>query len=58
MSAEEEAADELCACCGKAGVDEIKLKKCACNLVKYCSVNVRKIIAQSTRENVRREWLK
>ena len=31
-------ADEVCANCGKAAVDNIKLKKCACNLVKYCSV--------------------
>jgi hypothetical protein len=34
----EEMTDEVCACCGKAAVDEIKLKKCACNLVKYCCV--------------------
>ena len=27
-----------CASCGKAEVDDVKLKKCACNLVKYCSV--------------------
>jgi hypothetical protein len=27
-----------CASCGKAEVDEVKLKKCACDLVKYCSV--------------------
>ena len=31
-------ADEVCACCGKAAVDNIKLKNCACNLVKYCGV--------------------
>ena len=31
--------DEVCACCGIAGVDNVKLKKCACNLVKYCSDN-------------------
>ncbi len=30
--------DEVCASCGKAEVDDIKLKKCACNLVQYCSV--------------------
>ena len=35
----EEAADEVCASCGKAEVDEINLKLCACNLVKYCSVD-------------------
>jgi tetratricopeptide (TPR) repeat protein len=32
-------ADEVCANCGKAAVDEVKLKICtACKLVKYCSV--------------------
>jgi hypothetical protein len=29
--------DEVCATCGVAGVDNVKLKNCACNLVKYCS---------------------
>jgi tetratricopeptide (TPR) repeat protein len=45
MSAELEAtADELCANCGKAAVDDdVKLKLCtACNLVKYCSVECQK----------------
>src|SRR5210317_1025298 len=45
MSAEEEAADTMmcCACCGKAEVDEVKLKICtACRLVKYCSVECQK----------------
>jgi len=30
--------DEVCACCGIAGVDDIKLKDCdgGCDLVKYC----------------------
>ena len=42
MSAEEEATDEVCAYCGKAEIDEIKLKKCACNLVKYCGVGCQK----------------
>ncbi len=35
-------ADDVCASCGKVAVDEIKLKKCACNLVKYCSVDCQK----------------
>jgi hypothetical protein len=35
-------ADEVCACCGKAAVDDVKLKKCACYLVKYCSVGCQK----------------
>src|SRR6056300_688458 len=35
-------ANEVCACCGKAAVDDVKLKKCACNLVKYCSVDCQK----------------
>ena len=43
MNAEEEAvaADIImcCASCGQAEIDDIKLKKCACNLVKYCSDN-------------------
>src|SRR6056300_1509378 len=40
---EEEAADEVCANCGRAEVDEVKLKFCtACKLVKYCSVECQK----------------
>ncbi len=35
-------ADEVCANCGKAEVDDVKLKKCACNLVKYCCVDCQK----------------
>jgi hypothetical protein len=34
--------DEVCAACGTAAVDDVKLKKCACNLVKYCSVDCQK----------------
>ncbi len=29
--------DEVCASCGIAAIDDVKLKKCACDLVKYCS---------------------
>jgi TPR repeat protein len=36
------AADESCASCGVAAVDNVKLKKCACDLVKYCSVACQK----------------
>jgi tetratricopeptide (TPR) repeat protein len=40
---EEQQADEVCASCGKAAVDDIKLKICtACKLVKYCSVECQK----------------
>ena len=42
---EAEAAEAMmcCANCGKAEVDEIKLKFCtACKLVKYCSVDCQK----------------
>ena len=43
MSADDtKSADEVCASCGTAGVDNVKLKKCACNLVKYCSVECQK----------------
>jgi tetratricopeptide (TPR) repeat protein len=36
-------ADEVCANCSKAAVDNIKLKICtACKLVKYCSVDCQK----------------
>ncbi len=38
----EEMTDEVCASCGKAEVDDVKLKKCACNLVKYCSADCQK----------------
>jgi hypothetical protein len=34
--------DESCASCGTTAIDNIKLKKCACNLVKYCSVDCQK----------------
>ena len=37
-----ESADEVCASCGKAAVDDEKLKKCACKLVQYCSVECQK----------------
>ena len=37
-----EEADEVCASCGIAAIDNIKLKKCTCNLVKYCSVDCQK----------------
>ena len=32
----------FCASCGTAEGDDIKLKKCACHLVKYCSVKCQK----------------
>ena len=35
-------ADEVCASCGKAEVDDVKLKKCSCLLVQYCSVECQK----------------
>ncbi len=37
-----EAAEEVCASCGKAAIDGVKLKKCACDLIKYCSVDCKK----------------
>jgi hypothetical protein len=45
MSAEYEEvvdADEVCASCGKAEVDDVKLKICACKLVKYCTIGYQK----------------
>ena len=43
MSGIEASDDEVCASCGKAAVDNIKLKNCtACKLVKYCSVECQK----------------
>jgi tetratricopeptide (TPR) repeat protein len=45
MSADLESTDDVmmcCACCGKAAVDDVKLKKCSCNLVRYCSVECQK----------------
>src|SRR6056300_1678752 len=41
MSTENEA-EELCASCGTAAVGDVKLKKCACDLVKYCTVDCQK----------------
>ncbi len=34
--------EEVCASCGIAAVDDITLKNCACNLVKYCTVDCQK----------------
>ena len=43
MSADNEAGNMMfCASCGITGGDDIKLKKCACKLVKYCSVKCQK----------------
>jgi tetratricopeptide (TPR) repeat protein len=43
-SKENEAADTVmcCASCGIAAVDNVKLKNCACGLVKYCSIACQK----------------
>ena len=43
VSAEETAADEnVCANCGIAGVDNVRLEECeGCDLVKYCSTKCR-----------------
>ena len=38
---DEKSSDEVCGSCGITGVD-VKLKKCACNLVKYCSIKCQK----------------
>jgi hypothetical protein len=58
MSADLETTDEVCASCGKAAVDEVKIKKCVCNLVKYCSVDCQKNHRRSTKRRARREWPK
>jgi len=45
MSADEDVDDIMvlcCASCGKAEVDDVKLKSVQCNLVKDCSVNCQK----------------
>lgn len=34
-----EQVDEVCASCGIKEVDDVKLKKCVCKLVQYCSVD-------------------
>jgi hypothetical protein len=38
----EQADDNVCASCGIAALDNVKLKKCACELVKYCSIECQK----------------
>jgi hypothetical protein len=35
-------ADEVCGSCSKAAADDVKLKKCACDLVKYCNLDCQK----------------
>ena len=43
MSADDpKSSGEVCASCGVAGVDNVKLKKCSCGLVKYCGINCQK----------------
>ncbi len=39
----EKSSDEVCASCGIAAVDNIKLKDCACDLVQYCSDGCREL---------------
>ena len=39
----DKSSDEVCASCGIAAVDNIKLKKCACDLVQYCSDGCREL---------------
>jgi hypothetical protein len=56
LNGEGEGADEVCASCGTAAVDDVTLKKCACNLVKYCSVDCQKN-HRSRHKNARRDWL-
>ena len=34
--------DAVCASCGIAALDNVKLKKCPCKLVQYCSVDCQK----------------
>src|SRR6056300_154279 len=45
MSSAADETDEVCASCGIAAVDDIKLKKCddGCDLVKYCSDGCREL---------------
>ena len=42
MSGEDGEAADVCASCGIAQVDEIKLKTCACKSLRYCSVECQK----------------
>ena len=45
MSADLEVTADMvmcCASCGKAALDDVKLKQCACKLVRYCSVDCQK----------------
>ena len=42
INSKNEVVDLCCASCGIAGVDNVKLKKCACGLVKYCSIACQK----------------
>ncbi len=42
LEAEAAASADMCASCGIAATDDVKLKKCSCNLVKYCTINCQK----------------
>eukprot|EP00985_Skeletonema_marinoi_P023198 scaffold15261_cov78-Skeletonema_marinoi.AAC.1 len=47
----------VCASCDKSEAGDIKLKNCACYLVKYCSLNVRRIIDRNINESAKNERL-
>jgi hypothetical protein len=52
----DDAHDEVCACCGIAEVDDVKLRDCdaGCDLVKYCSDNCK----ENNREQHEEECIK
>jgi hypothetical protein len=50
------ASDEVCASCGIAAIDDIKLKECGggCNLVKYCSDNCQELHRDQHKEDCKK----
>jgi len=55
MVSAEEADENVCANCGIAGVDDIRLEECdACDLVKYCSDDCREEHREQHHEECKR----
>ena len=58
MSGEDGEVADVCASCGIAEIDEIKLNACAaCKSLRYCSIECQKNIVLNINEHVKNGWL-